>query len=72
MAATTTFAASVALGAWSISAWLSHPAGGLAMFAIALIGLAVATGILRDGVRLLRLADAEDRMEMERAIRPRL
>ena len=68
----TTFAASVAVGIWSVSAWLFHPAGGLLVGVIALAGLSAAVAMLGKGIHLLRLADREDRYEMERAIRPRL
>lgn len=67
-----TFAASVAVGVWSVSAFYCNTAGGLLVAVIALAGLAASFSMAGKGVHLLRLSDREDRYEMERAVRPRL
>ena len=67
-----TFSAAIAAGVWAVSAWLTSPAGGLVVFIIALTGLCLASSMMATAIQLFRMADHEYRLEMERAIRPRL
>jgi hypothetical protein len=57
---------------WSVRVMQETPSGGVACFFISLAGLFLFTGLLREALRLARLARNEERWEYRREVRPRL
>ena len=70
--AMTSLAATAAGCVWSVRVWQEFAAGGFACFLLSLAGLLLAHGLLREAVRLARIARNEEHWEFRREVRPRL
>ena len=57
---------------WSARVWQEFAAGGFACFLLSLAGLFFFIGLVREAMRLARLASNEERWEYRREVRPRL
>lgn len=66
------FSAACASGVWSVRVGMSSALGGGALFALTLAGLFIAAMMLRESLRLARIAEHEARYEWEREVRPRI
>jgi len=64
--------AGICAGGWSVRAWQAAPGWGALVAVIALTGVAIASLLAREALRLAQLADMEARFEHEREVRPRL